>query len=472
MASATTADSKSITIDYTLNSPADAADPLTFGVYRAASPQFDPTQDVSVATLQVAPTAPGSTTPAVDDNGQPLGAVGHHTVTLSLPGGLPLNPLHPYVLVVADPSSSAAATDPSQTASFRVYTVGIVSHGGIQDTSWKNGPPWELVMARLLKDDEGYDAVIPFNWVSESNTPGAAAKQAPRLERQVIDAVSQFPAGSVVDLHFIGHSEGTIVNEQTIARIEADPPPQLKAGWLEMTMLDPHAANNAVNHGAQQYSVEGPLGPIARMTINHYQSRAKDPPPYVPAGVDQTQVFFQHSPVKSGAIYNLWGEVPVHGPADYFNITAAGATHSGDTGVYWWYIKGVVQTLGDGAPLVSERALSGSVDRADVVATGTAPGGFPDTTVDTHRPVVTGTSAPGSTVVLYAGPARDPSTLNRVGHAVAGPDGTWSIATWPLARGRYRFVAVAHGPVGPGETWRAVLPTAPLGEVDVEAARG
>ena len=53
-----------------------------------------------------------------------------------------------------------------QTASFRTYTIGIVTHGGIQDPSWKYGPPWELETARLMKQ-EGYDAVIPYNWVAQ-----------------------------------------------------------------------------------------------------------------------------------------------------------------------------------------------------------------------------------------------------------------------------------------------------------------
>jgi hypothetical protein len=401
-----------------------------------------------------------------------VGAAGTHTVTLPLPGGLPLNPLHPYVLVVADPASSAAVSQSNQSASFRVYTVGIVTHGGIQDTSWKYGPPWQLVMARLLKDTQGYDSVVHFNWVSESNHPGSAAKQAPRLEKQVRDAVAQFPADSVVDLQFIGHSEGAIVNELAISRLEAAPPPQVKAGWLEMTMLDPHAANNGVDLGAQQYSVEGPLAGIARMEISHYQAEAKDPAPFVPAGVDQTQVFYQHTQAKTGSIYNLWGQVPIHGTADYFNISPSGATHSGNSGVYWWYIKGVLPTLGDGAPIVAQRALTGAVSPADVVATGTAPGNFTSVTVDTHRPEVTGTSAPGSKVVLYGGPARDPSVLNRIGHTVTRPDGTWSITTRALARGSYRLVAVAHGPGGRGEPWRGVLPTAPLGEVDVNTTPG
>ena len=69
------------------------------------------------------------------------------------------------------PSLPSATTDPAQTASFRTYTIGIVTHGGIQDTSWKHGPPWELQIAYEMKH-EGYDAVIPYNWVAQSSNPG------------------------------------------------------------------------------------------------------------------------------------------------------------------------------------------------------------------------------------------------------------------------------------------------------------
>ena len=106
----------------------------------------------------------------LDQSGQPATAVGTHQLTIPLPQGLPPFPEKPYVLVVADPSSPSATADPQQTASFRTYTIGIVTHGGIQDTSWKHGPPWELQIAYVMKH-EGYDAVIPYNWVAQSKTP-------------------------------------------------------------------------------------------------------------------------------------------------------------------------------------------------------------------------------------------------------------------------------------------------------------
>ena len=148
MLSATTTDSKSVTIEYQVNQPTDTSNPIQFGVYRSSNGQFN-SSDTLVDTFTLVP--PGAvavqTTATLDQSGQPATAVGTHQLTIPLPQGLPPFPEKPYVLVVADPSSPSATTDPQQTASFRTYTIGIVTHGGIQDTSWKHGPPWELQIA-------------------------------------------------------------------------------------------------------------------------------------------------------------------------------------------------------------------------------------------------------------------------------------------------------------------------------------
>ena len=54
------------------------------------------------------------------------------------------------MLVVADPSSPSATADPAQTASFRVYTIGIVTHGGNEEPDLDHGPPWELETAYMM----------------------------------------------------------------------------------------------------------------------------------------------------------------------------------------------------------------------------------------------------------------------------------------------------------------------------------
>ena len=452
MDSATTTNSKSVTVDYDLTTEADAQHPLTFGVFRSAGDTFSP-DHVSVGSEPIVP--PGQGTPTLDDNGHPAAAAGYHQLTIPLPGGLPLNPEHPYVLVVANPDSVPAG-QPRPTASFRKYTIGVVVHGGLQDKSWKNGPMWELVMAYSLKK-QGYDAVIPYNWVSQSSTPGAAAKQGPKLAKMVLDDVHQAPANEPVDIQFIGHSEGTVINSLAITRLEKEMTPQMKAGFLEDTLLDPHAANNSFT--GQQYSVAGILGPLAKSLVEVYQSQAKDPLPTVPAGVDQAEVFYQHTKATPSGIYNLWGQVPVRGSASYFNLTASKVTHSGKTGVAAWYQNNIVPTLGDGSPELVAQTLTGKLDPAEVTE---GPG---TDVVHVAQPTYIGSAGPDSIIRLYAGPARDPSVIAPVGSTVAGPDGSWSITTRSLADGDYRIVAVSTPP-GRHTLPRFVMnPTAPLGEL-------
>jgi hypothetical protein len=135
--------------------------------------------------------------------------VGTHELTIPISGGLPPVPKDPYVVVGVNTGSPAAIASPGQTASFRIYTIGVVTHGGIQDPSWTHGPPWELETAYMMRH-EGYDAVIAYNWAEASSTPGSAIKQSPRLADIIANRANSFPAGAPVDLDFIGHSEGTI----------------------------------------------------------------------------------------------------------------------------------------------------------------------------------------------------------------------------------------------------------------------
>ena len=471
MESATTSDPFSVTVTYDVKTPPTPSQRLTIGIYRSVSDQFN-AGALLVGTETIV--APGQGTSTLDDDGQPAADPGPHQLTIPLPGGLTPNPDHPYVLAVADPAQALVSGDPeaAATASFRTYTIGVVSHGGIEDPNWKNGPPWELVMATLLKR-EGYDAVIPFNWVAESSTPGAAARQGGRLAHQIVNAVERFPANAPVDLQLIGHSEGNVVNDQALLRLESAMPRQLQAGYIELTMLDPHAAN--ADLPGQQYSVgDGPLAWLAKGIIDSYQARAKDPPVSVPSIVDQAQVFYQHTPASrdhgvNGGLYNLWGQVPVHGPAYYFNLTGDGATHSGKTGVTWWYIRNIVPLLGDGAPELQARILTGVLARVS-----TAPGTPTGRVTDTPTPTFTGTALAGSEVYLYGGPAHNPSVLFGIGRTAVAADGRWSLTTRPLAAGRYRIMAIA---VPPRNTTRdgprlLMLPTAPLGLLDVATREG
>ena len=227
MVAATTLDSKGVTVTYQVEGTAPAG-PIALAVDRSATPTAGP-GDMAVGTATIAPTQ-------LDSAGQPATAPGEHTVTMPLPGDLPDNPEHPYVVVVADPDDPGA-TDPTREASFRVFTIGVIVHGGDEAQSADTfGPGWEPKLAKQLRA-EGYDFVIPYVWASLSTTAGAAAKQVPRLARIIDHAASMAPAGEVVDLQVIGHSEGTVIASRALQALQ--PPPALAQGWIDLTLLDP-----------------------------------------------------------------------------------------------------------------------------------------------------------------------------------------------------------------------------------------
>jgi hypothetical protein len=483
MISASTVDSKSVTIEYDVNQAPGSTTSVQFGIYRSSNGQFD-SSDTLVGTF-TAVSPGGSSAVTLDQNGEPATALGTHQLTIPLPQGLPPFPEKPYVLVVADPGSPTATADAAQSASFRTYTIGIVTHGGIQDTSWKHGPPWELQIANAMKQ-EGYDSVIAYNWVAQSNDPGSAIKQSPRLARSILHAASKFPASAPVDLDFIGHSEGTVVNTYAIVKLQEHMTPQLKAGYIEDTLLDPHAANN--NVPGQQYSIGGGiLAPLAKMIISNYQGSAQDPPAFVPSIVDEAQVFYEHTTAATGnATYNLWGQVPVksNGPlVHYYNLTPSKVTHSGKTGIQFWYRNFIVPSLGDQAPLVRELQLNGQIDQAQVVSsdsTGSVSSVSqavamrdvraygPEQLVQTDQPEFSGTAAPSSVVRLSISPVAKPWVTAPAGMTEATDAGAWSLTTArPLHNGQYRVVVSAFSRALRTRPGMTVVPTQPLGRLVV-----
>jgi hypothetical protein len=464
MLSATTSDSRGVAIDYRLDAATSDPASLRFAVYRSADDRLDP-GDRLVGSGSAGP---------LDDNGTPSGAPGVHRLTIGLPGGLPLAPRQPYVVVAA-----GSGTDLAATAAFRKYTIGVVTHGGMIHSSWKHGPPWQLQTAAILRR-EGFDAVIPFNWAGQSSKPGRAAQQGERLANQVLRAAATFPAGSPVDVQFIGHSEGAVVNTRALVALERSPTAELAAGHVVDTLLDPHAANNAVP--GQGSVAGGPLGMLATFVVRSYQSRANDPPVFIPAGVDEAQVFYQHAPAsRYGQIYNLWGQVPVPNlsgnPVAYYNLTSAGTVHSGNHGVSLWYRNFVAPTLGEQAPLIRALRLTGSVEDATIATPARASlsalaarriqSWGPSRSLANPRPTFSGTAAPGSRVRVYLGPAADPTVLAPGGRTTAGDDGAWSLTTRPLRDGQYRAVAASYAPALRARPGLTIVPVAPLGRFTI-----
>jgi hypothetical protein len=485
MISATTTDSKSVTVEYRVNQTPSAANPIQFGIYRSSNGQFDSSDSlVSTFTLTSQASSPGPSTVTLDQNGQPAATVGTHQLTIPLAQGLPPYPEKPYVLVVADPGAPSATSEPQQSTAFRTYTIGIVTHGGIQDPSWTHGPPWELQTAYLMRH-EGFDSVIAYNWALQSSTPGAAIQQSPRLARMILAVANKFPAGAPVNLEFIGHSEGTVINTYAIVALERKMAPQLESGYIQDILLDPHAANN--NVPGQQDSFGGVLGGIAKDIVTDYQADADDPPAYIPAAVDSAEVFFQHSQATADAIYNLWGQVPVKsdGPVvHYYNLTDIGATHSGKTGVNYWFANFIAPTLGYQAPLIQELQLNGQIDdtqsptnpsisqnaivrRAERKRANRVYG--PAQIVQNDQPQFSGTAGAGSIIRLYVSPAAKPMDLALAGITTADSTGQWSLTTrHSLANGQYRILASAFSRALATRPALAIVPTQPLGRLVID----
>ncbi len=183
----------------------------------------------------------------------------HQGVKLSLtaPNGQPLTALTPntalpFIVVQANPNGSIAESDSSNnTASFETHTLGVIAHGlELDPTLWllNQVPAWEMQMAAALQQRDGYQAVIPFNWIRLSILPFPQAIQlaGSELYQQVVAEADQLAAqhpGDVVDINFIGHSRGTVVISEVLQDLVGTNDPALRGGYMQMTLLDPHPAN-------------------------------------------------------------------------------------------------------------------------------------------------------------------------------------------------------------------------------------
>ena len=162
------------------------------------------------------------------------------------------------------------------------------------------------------------------------------------------------------------------------------------------------------------------------------------------------------------------------GPAHYYNLTAAGATHAGNTGVSGWYANFVAPTLGGQAPLIQTLQLDAQIDHVVATTTPSARATAhqralgPQPVVQDHRVEFSGTAAPGSTVRLFVGPASTPSKITPAGHTTTDAAGAWTLTTHPLPSGHYRAVVMSFSRALRTRRGLAIIPTVPLGGFVVE----
>src|SRR5262249_232375 len=143
----------------------------------------------------------------------------------------------------------------NDTASFRVYTVAFVVPG-FGYTATSPPPVWVNTMISALERPGAqggaqYDLALPFMW--NSGLPLSPSTWNPinltnaqvGLTQEVEDVASIVPANNVIAVNLIGHSRGSEVvtgASQLLGALSL--PQQLQDGYCELTLLDPHPANN------------------------------------------------------------------------------------------------------------------------------------------------------------------------------------------------------------------------------------
>jgi hypothetical protein len=357
---ATTTDARTVSVNYTINGNNLAGKNLSFDIYR--SPLYN---SLKGAQLIGTATIPGS-------DKSDLSAGNHTGVKLALtaPNGKPVTALTPNTAL---PFIVVVANDDGSSASFQTHVLGVIAHGLEADPSLLltgQTPPWELLMAADLQIFDGYEAVIPFNWVGLSVIPSPLAMRlaSTLLYFQVVaeaKLLAQQHPGDVVDINFIGDSRGTVVVSEVLQDLVGTTDPALQGGYMQMTLLDPHPANLSTPFSAvlslPQASELAAWGML-------FEFLTQDPPVVVPPNVDQVQDFDEQTPAGQlgflkGALDNLsalqllefefsLGGVPAASIADYsscpiqqMNLTDVFAANLGLIGhaeVPFWYLMNVV----------------------------------------------------------------------------------------------------------------------------------
>src|SRR5262249_31753892 len=142
-------------------------------------------------------------------------------VRLALNDGIPIDPFHPYVQVVANPNGDILESDGASPAtrsgpttnviSFLKHAVAVVVHGYQIDGRFPTD--WVGTMDQSLYT-HGYAVLPPLDWAADSNKkdPTLIYTDAAQLASEIRDAANSYPQGQPVDLFIIGHSRGAILS--------------------------------------------------------------------------------------------------------------------------------------------------------------------------------------------------------------------------------------------------------------------
>jgi hypothetical protein len=363
---ATTTDAKTVSVNYTISGGSLAGQNVSFNIYRSSA-----YGSLSGAQLIGTATIPGS------DNID-LSAGTHTGVKLALTAanGQPVkfltpNTTLPFIVVVDNLDNSSA--------SFETHVLGVIAHGLEFDPFLifsDQVPQWETQMAADLQNIDHYDAVIAFNWVRLSILPSpfALTIASNLLYQQVVAEANQLAGqhpGDVVDIHFIGHSRGTVVISEVLQDLVGTTDPALQGGYMEMTLLDPHPANLFYSQFSWASSL--PLANQLAVLVTTFEGLVQDPQVVIPSNVDQVEDFDQQTPAGQAGfllgflanyntnlslaisqldefVLNLWGETAAslsnHSgqPIEETNLTNAAYQFGlvGHSEVPLWYLNNVV----------------------------------------------------------------------------------------------------------------------------------
>jgi len=443
-----------VQVNYELTGQATQTSSVTFDIYRSSNAVYD------AADKKIGSQTTGSAA---------FNSVGQHTLAMNLGQAMRPDPSRPYIIVVGRANGPVQETETADnSASFRKYTIAVISHGGVQG-SHINIPQWEAKIGWKLQD-YGYDAVIPFNWAGQSKTPGAAAQQGPRLAKKIENAIATLPAGAAVDLDYIGHSEGSVVVSQAALYFQKHPSANLNAGYSRMTLLDPHAANPEAPNNAESVS-GGFTGWLTRRVISWYKGNARDPLVQVPSNINEADVYYQRTPLSvnpvNHGLYNLLGQVPVIGTARYIQLNSPGIAHSGGGGVYSWFYFNALPAFATG-----DQPKNPSVLQADSITTNQGSWNRKQFVNMVGTPTYNGVATPGATVKLYFAGAGDKVENSRpVATTTADASGQWHLQ--PDAKvhgGQYQVSVRAFLSCGLPREHRQLMPTVRLGSLKYQPA--
>ncbi len=401
---ATTTDAQSVTVDYTVERPdqdesAQDRDNETihFEIYRS------PVQDAAPAHSKIFEKdiriGEGDTPDQTNSNPKDPNK---HKVKFVLSEDLKPDTAFPYVVVVATYNGKKSTTY------FRKWMLGAIAHGfnrynqsGIfwpvlREIIWFYSgdafhsredpgglPDWEIKMAKNLIGSNGYDDVISFDWTQTCGLaqPDMAVQAGLRLSQQIFNWISSNSKkehlGDVIDIHLIGHSRGTVVVAQAANDLVKNLPQiDLDGSYIELTLLDPHPANNklqepwasfgklALNlHAAAQMGTSPPPNSTAGLleppgasdlpspidpieATKSFQDEANDPALEIPKGVKKIDVWYQKTKADllrdlpdQEYIMNLWGLIDAIRnesglPIQWHDLTASGIGHNQVPDVY------------------------------------------------------------------------------------------------------------------------------------------